>query len=62
MPGRQERTRFSDGRETTGTCFSAMRHYDPSNPPIVQGDDSALVDVDSPRYEERGTGWRGSPN
>ena len=29
-----------------------MSDYDPSNPLIVQGDHSVLVEVDSPRYEE----------
>ena len=27
-------------------------HYDPSNPLIVQGDRSVLVEVDNPRYAE----------
>jgi DNA excision repair protein ERCC-3 len=27
-------------------------HYDPTNPLIVQGDRSVLVEVDNPRYAE----------
>src|SRR5260221_2113857 len=30
----------------------ASPNYDPSNPLIVQGDRSILVEVDNPRYEE----------
>jgi DNA excision repair protein ERCC-3 len=30
----------------------AVHHYDPSNPLIVQGDRSILVEVDNPRYAE----------
>src|SRR5262249_18153803 len=29
-----------------------MQHYDPSNPLIVQGDRSVLIEVDNPRYAE----------
>ncbi len=29
-----------------------MQHYDPTNPLIVQGDRSVLVEVDNPRYAE----------
>jgi len=34
-----------------------MSDYTPTNPLIVQGDHSVLVEVDSPRYEEDGAGF-----
>ncbi|HEY7425549.1 MAG TPA: DNA repair helicase XPB [Gemmataceae bacterium] len=36
----------------SGERRSRQHHYDPSNPLIVQGDRSVLVEVDNPRYAE----------
>ena len=46
--------RFGAGRPRGGTLLtdSHRMNYDPTNPLIVQGDRSVLVEVDNPRYAE----------